>query len=82
MGAFSPNLVREGEFAQPQKKNITFLENDIGFKKQIGWNCNKYKKRNKRHAIEGSMEKPKAYFNSVHFLAQLKVCHFPLTFCF
>ena len=50
------NIWWGGQFAQPQKENITFLENDIGFKKQIGWNCSKDKNRNKRHAIHGSLE--------------------------
>ena len=55
-----------------RKKNIKFLENDIGFKKQIGWNCRKDKNLNQRRAIQGSMEKPKAYFNSIHFFSTTK----------
>ena len=55
VGAFSLNLV--GAICLTEKKNITFLENDIGFKNQIGWNCSKDKNQNKRRAIQGSMEK-------------------------
>ena len=32
---------------------IKFLENDIGFKTQIGWNLNKDKNPTRGHAIEG-----------------------------
>ena len=39
------------------KKKMKFLENNIGFKKQIGWNFRKYKSQSKRHAIQGSMKK-------------------------
>ena len=39
------------------KKKMKFLENDIGFKKQIGWNFRKYKNQSKRHATQGSIKK-------------------------
>ena len=39
------------------RKKITFLMNDIGFKKQIGCNFNKDKYPAKRHAMQGSLKK-------------------------
>ena len=44
------DLTEEGEI-------ITFLENDIGFKKQIGWNSSKDKNRNMKRTKQGWMEK-------------------------
>ena len=44
-------------FSVVAKKNVLFLDNDIGFNKQIRWNFRRDKNRTKRHAIPSLMKK-------------------------